>query len=168
RLLDVAQVWFAALVQGRRHANEDGIRFLQARKIRGRAKMPAIDELLDLRLRNMFDVRTPRIQHIHFIGIGVESRNLVPRLRNPQREGQAPVPASDDGDLELGAFEELRFLVNGHESRRTPKLFWDTQAARPQMSRTNITGSRRSPKKRSPSDFSQGTPVAIDWRIGAR
>ncbi len=161
RLLDVAQVWFAALVQGRWHANEDGIRFLQARKIRSRAKMPAIDELLDLRLRNMLDIRPPRIQHVHFVGIGIESRHLVPRFRKTQRQRQPHVSASNDGDLELGAFEELRFPVSWHESRRTPKLFWDAQAARPyEMSRTNIAGSRRLQKTLSIRCFS--SPARCD------
>jgi hypothetical protein len=68
----------------------------------------------------------------------------VSRFRKTERERQAYIPASDDGDLELGAFEELRFPVSWHESRRTPKLFWDKQAARPhEMSQTNIAGSRR-------------------------
>jgi len=67
-LRDVTQVRLAPLVQRGRHANDDGVCFLQAREIRRRRKMPAIDELAGSSSAEYARYTTARIQHIHFVG----------------------------------------------------------------------------------------------------
>src|SRR6202007_1724597 len=84
-LLDVTQVRVSALVQRSWHANDNGVHFLQALEIRRGRKMPAVDELLNLCLRDMLDVRPARIEHIHFVWVRVESRTLVPSFRETKR-----------------------------------------------------------------------------------
>jgi len=119
-LLDVAQIGFAALIERRGNADEDGVGFLQLLEIVGRAEMPAVDELLDLVPRNVLDVGLAGIELGHFVGIGIKSRDFVARFGEAQRQGQADVAAANDSHFEVGAFEKLRFPVDWHEFRRTP------------------------------------------------
>src|SRR2546430_2389989 len=86
----------------------------------GRAEVLAVDELLDLVLRNVLDVGLAGIEHGHLAGIGIESRDFVPRFGEAHRQGQADVAAANDSHFELAAFEKLGFPVNGHEFRRIP------------------------------------------------
>jgi len=57
----------------------------------------------------------------HLAGIGIESRDFVPRFGEAQRQGQADVAAANDSHSELAAFEKLGFPVDGHEFRRIPR-----------------------------------------------
>jgi hypothetical protein len=123
-LFHVAEVGLTALVQRRRDTNNDGVRFLDACEIGGRAKVLGVDELLDLGLLDMLDVRLPGIEHVHFVRIGVESRDFVARFRETQGQRQSNVSAANDGDFQLSAFEEFGFPVYGHELRRSPNHFW--------------------------------------------
>ncbi len=119
-LLHVAQIRFAALIERRGNTNEDGVGFPHLREIVACAEVPAVDELLDLVLRNVLDVGLTGIEHRHFVGIGIKSCDSVPRFGEAQRQGQADVAAANDSHFELGAFEKLGFPVDGHEFRRTP------------------------------------------------
>ncbi len=58
--------------------------------------MPGIDELLDLVLRNVLDVGLAGIEHGHLGGIGVKSRDFVPRFGKAQRQRQAHIAAAND------------------------------------------------------------------------
>ncbi len=62
-LLDVTQIRFAPLIKRRGNADNDGVGLFQLREIVGRAEVPAVDELLDLVLRNVLDVRLAGIEH---------------------------------------------------------------------------------------------------------
>jgi hypothetical protein len=75
-------------------------------------------------LRDMLDVRLSRIEHVHFIRVGVESRDFVARFRETQCQREANVSAANDGDFQLSAFEKFGFPVYGHELRRSPNYFW--------------------------------------------
>ena len=121
RLLDVGQIRFAALVERRGHTDEDGVEFFELREIGGGAKVPAMDELLDLISRNVFDVGLATIEHGHFLGVRIKSRDFVPCFGKAQRQRQAHVSAADDCHFELCAFENLRFPVNGHLLLFTPR-----------------------------------------------
>src|SRR5258708_17959649 len=130
--------------------------------------MPAVDELLDLCLLDVLDIGPPCIQHVHFGGIGVESGHLVPCFRKTQRQRQAYISTSDDGDLKLGALEELRFPINWHESGCTPKLLGIHQSAKPYAkSRINIAGFSPT-AKRLCEVRPHVSAVAIGWPNGAR
>src|SRR6266481_6371770 len=85
--------------------------------------MPAVDELLDLILRDVLDVGFAGIEHGHFVRVGIKSRDFVPRFGKSQRQQQAYIAAADDGYLQLGAFEKFRFPVDRHESRSTPSRY---------------------------------------------
>src|SRR5579859_1302817 len=128
RLFDVAEVRLPALVERCWNADDDGVRFLELGKIRGRAKVPGIDELLDFRLRDMLDVGFAGIEHRHFVRIRIETRDFMPRFRETQRQRKSNVSTADDGHLQLGALEEFRFPVYWHELRRSPRYFFGDQA----------------------------------------
>ena len=120
-LFDVAQIGLAALIERRGHADDDGVDVLQSSEIRGRAEMLAVDELLDLILGNMLDIGFACIEHVHFGGVSVKSRNFMSRFGKSQRQRQAHIPAADDSDFELIAFEEFGFSVNWHGLRCAPR-----------------------------------------------
>ncbi len=122
-LFDVAQIRFTALIERRGNADEDGVGFFQFLEIVGRAEMPAVDELLDLVLRNVLDVGLSGIEHRHFVRINIKPRDFVPRFGEAQCQGQADVAAANNSHFELGAFKEFGFPVDWHGFRRTPLFY---------------------------------------------
>ena len=120
-LLDVAQVGFAALIERRGHADDDGIAFFQFFEIGGGAKMLAVHKLLNLGLLNVLDVGLAGIEHGHFFGIGVKTRNFVAGFGEAQGQRQSHISAANDAYFELGAFEKFGFPVDGHEFVIAPR-----------------------------------------------
>jgi hypothetical protein len=71
----------------------------------------------------MLDVGFSCVEHAHFVRISVESRDLVASFRETQSEWQSHISATNDGDLQLSAFEKFGFPVYWHELRRSPNHF---------------------------------------------
>jgi len=123
-VLDVAEVRLTTFIERRGNADDDGVDILQFREIGGGAKMLAVDELLDFGLRDVLDVGLARVEHGHFLGIGVKSSDFVARFGEAQAQGEADVSASHDANFELGTFEKLGFSIDCHELRRAPRIFF--------------------------------------------
>src|SRR5205823_7478548 len=115
-LLDITQIGFAAVVERRRDADQHRVGFSQLGEIRGGAEVLADDKFLDLIWRNVLDVRPAGIEHGNLIRVGIETDDLVTRFGKAQGQRQADVAAADDPHLEVGAFEEFGFAVDGHRS----------------------------------------------------
>src|ERR1700676_5023566 len=79
-LLHVAQIGFTAFIEGSRHADDDGVAFLELLEIGGGAEVFAIHKLLNLGLLNVLDVRFAGVEHGDFFRIGIETGNLVARF----------------------------------------------------------------------------------------
>src|SRR5215471_3309541 len=122
RLLHTAQIGFAPLIEGSRNADEYCVGVFKPFEIRGGYEMTADDELLNLVLRDMLDIRAAGIKHAHFVRIGIETCDFVPRFSEAQRQRPSDVSAADDRHFKLRAFETLSFSFDGHGSRPTPSL----------------------------------------------
>jgi hypothetical protein len=59
----------------------------------------AVDELLNLVLANMLDVRLAGIEHGNFAGVGVKTRDFVTGFREAQGEGKSYITAADDSNF---------------------------------------------------------------------
>src|SRR5579872_1889775 len=138
-VLDVAQVGFAAFVERRRDADDDGVDIFELGEIGGGAEVLAVDVLLNLGLLNVLDVGLARIEHRDLFGIGIESCHFVTGFGETEAEGKADISAADDAYFELATFEKFGFTVAWHLSlRRAPKIVGG--AARPK-GRKNWDGS---------------------------
>lgn len=82
--------------------------------------MAADDELLNLFLGNVLDVRAAGVQHLNLDGISIKTGDLVARFGKAQSQRQADVAAANDSYSELGAFEKFRSTFDGHGLRITP------------------------------------------------
>src|SRR5579885_244306 len=113
-LFDETQVGIAAFVEGRGNADDDSVGFLQFGEIRGGLEMAAVDELLNLILRNVLDIGFARIELGDLGGIGIETGHFVPGFRKAQSQGKSHVATADDGDFELRTFEKFRLAIGWH------------------------------------------------------
>src|SRR5262249_15927897 len=95
-----------------------GVRLFQLGKIGDRVEMAAVDELLDLRLRDVFDVGFPGVQHPYLFGVGVESRDLMASLGKTQRQGKSDIATSHDTDFKVRALEKFRSSICWHRRKK--------------------------------------------------
>ena len=84
--------------------------------------MTAVHELLDFRLRDVFDVRPAVVEHANFFGIGVESGDSMSGFGKAEGEGKADVATANDGDFQLAAFEKFGSFIRRHEGEKAPNL----------------------------------------------
>ncbi len=111
-VLDVAQVGFAALVEGRGDADEDRVHFAKAGEIGCGVEMLGIDVSFDFFGGNVLDVGLAGVQLFNFGLIEVESRDALADVGKPERERKSHVTAADDSDLDALIRKELRFTVH--------------------------------------------------------
>ena len=114
RFFDVGKVRLAPLIQRRGHADDDRVHFREARKIGGRAKVLGLHELLNLRLRDMLDVRLPAVQLLDFYWVGVKSRDAVSGLGKPESQRKSHVSKPNNSNAELRALEVFRPSICRH------------------------------------------------------
>jgi len=75
---DVGQIGFAALIERRGNADKDGVGFLSAREIIGRAKCLLLTNCWIYSEECARCSRTSRIEHGHLAGIGIKPVTLCP------------------------------------------------------------------------------------------
>jgi len=59
----------------------------------------AVDELLNLVLRDVFDVRLAGIEHGNLAGIGIETGHLMPGFSKAQGQRKSYITASDNSNF---------------------------------------------------------------------
>ncbi len=110
----IGKVRLTPLIQRRWHADEDRVDFREPRKIRGRAKMLGLHELLNFVLRNVLDVGLPAVQLFDFCRVGVKPGYAMPGFGKPQSQRQSHVSAPNNSDAELRALEVFRPAIGRH------------------------------------------------------
>ena len=98
-LLDVAKIGFATLIERSGNTNQDGVGFLELGKIGGGSEVAAVDELLNLGLLYVFDVRFAGVEHGNLGGIGIETGDFVAGFGKTQSQGESHVTASDNSNF---------------------------------------------------------------------
>ncbi len=98
-LFDVAEIGLATLIERSGNTDENGVCFLELGKIGGGAEVAAVDELLDLGLLNVFDVRFAGVEHGNFGGIGIKTGDFVAGFGKAKSQRKSDVTASDNSNF---------------------------------------------------------------------
>ena len=75
------------------------VHFPDARKVRGGREPPGLDRLGDGRGLDVFDIAPPRVQGLDLGRVNIQPQHLRARARELERQGQADVTQTNNGDF---------------------------------------------------------------------
>ena len=93
---DVRHVRIFRLAKRRRHADVDGVEFLDDGEVRGRVELAGLSEGADLRRGHVRDVRLPIVDCLDLAAIEIDAGRVEPRLGELHGKGQPDVSQADD------------------------------------------------------------------------